>query len=207
MIGKLSGTIDSIAEDFVIIDVNGVGYVVHCSARTLSHLPRVGEAVSLAIETHVREDAIKLYGFTSEAERDWFRLLQTVQGVGAKVALAVLGSLSADELATAIVRQDKAQIARAPGIGPRLAARLAAELKDKVPASLSLRHGVAQGAVEGGLEEGAEPAAAQDAVAALLTLGYARGQAADAIEGARRRLGETADTAALVRQALRQLSR
>ncbi|MGA3304092.1 MAG: Holliday junction branch migration protein RuvA [Methylovirgula sp.] len=206
MIGKLSGTIDSIGEDFIIIDVHGVGYVVHCSARTLSDLPRVGEVVSLAIETHVREDAIKLYGFTSEAERDWFRLLQTVQGVGAKVALAVLGSLSVDELATAIVRQDKAQIARAPGIGPRLAARLAAELKDKVPASLSLRHGVAQGAVEGAVEE-AEPAAAQDAVAALLTLGYARGQAADAIEGARRRLGEAADTAALVRQALRQLSR
>ncbi len=206
MIGKLSGTIDSIGEDFIIIDVHGVGYLVHCSARTLSHLPRVGEAVSLAIETHVREDAIKLYGFATEAERDWFRLLQTVQGVGAKVALAVLGSLSADELAAAIVRQDKAQIARAPGIGPRLAARLAAELKDKVPASLSLRHGVAQGAVEGAVEE-AEPAAAQDAVAALLTLGYARGQAADAIEGARRRLGETADTAALVRQALRQLSR
>lgn len=207
MIGKLSGTIDSIGEDFIVIDVHGVGYVVHCSARTLSHLPRIGETVSLAIETHVREDAIKLYGFTSEAERDWFRLLQTVQGVGAKVALAVLGSLSADELAAAILRQDKTQISRAPGIGPRLAARLAAELKDKVPASLSLRHGVAQTSAEGVIDERAEPAAAQDAVAALLTLGYARPQATDAIEGARRRLGEAADTAALVRQALRQLSR
>jgi Holliday junction DNA helicase RuvA len=207
MIGKLSGTIDNIGEDFAVIDVHGVGYLVHCSARTLSHLPRVGEAVSLPIETHVREDAIKLYGFTSEAERDWFRLLQTVQGVGAKVALALLGSLSTDELATAIVRQDKTQIARAPGIGPRLATRLAVELKDKVPASLSLRHGIARGAVEGAADELVEPAAAQDAVAALLTLGYARGQAADAIEGARQRLGETADTAALVRQALRQLSR
>lgn len=207
MIGKLSGTIDSIGEESIVIDVHGVGYLVHCSARTLAHLPRTGEAVSLAIETHVREDAIKLYGFTSEAERDWFRLLQTVQGVGAKVALAVLGSLSVDELATAIVRQDKAEIARAPGIGPRLAARLAAELKDKVPASLSLRHGIAAGTAEGAGERETEPAAAQDAVAALLTLGYARGQAADAIESARRRLGEAADTAALVRQALRQLSR
>ncbi|HEY1735142.1 MAG TPA: Holliday junction branch migration protein RuvA [Methylovirgula sp.] len=207
MIGKLSGVIDSVGEDFAVIDVHGVGYLVHCSARTLTHLPRIGEAVSLAIETHVREDAIKLYGFTSEVERDWFRLLQTVQGVGAKVALAVLGSLNPSELASAIARQDKAQIARAPGIGPRLAARLAAELKDNVPASISLRHGVPQTASEGTVEHDMEPVAAQDAVAALLSLGYARAQAADAIEGARRRLGETADTAALVRQALRQLSR
>lgn len=206
MIGKLSGVIDTIGEDFVILDVHGVGYLVQCSARTLAHL-HVGDPVSLAIETQVREDSIRLYGFLTEAEHEWFRLLQTVQGIGAKVALAVQSALSPEELATAIARQDKAQVARAPGIGPRLAARLVAELKEKLPASLTLGH-LATG--DGGGSRGTEepvPAVAQDAVAALLTLGYGRAQAADAIESARRRLGETADTAALVRQALRQLSR
>ena len=143
MIGKLKGTVDSLSEDHAIIDVHGVGYVVHCSGRTLSSL-RAGEAAVLAIETQVREDAIRLYGFASEAEREWFRLLQVVQGVGGRVALAILGVLGEAELAAAIARQDKAAISRAPGVGPKLAARIAAELKDKGPASLSLRHGVAQ---------------------------------------------------------------
>ena len=203
MIGKLSGVIDTIGEDFVVLDVHGVGYLIQCSARTLAQL-HVGDAAKLAIETQVREDSIRLYGFLSEAEHEWFRLLQTVQGIGAKVALAIQGALSPEELATAIARQDKAQIARAQGIGPRLAARLVTELKEKLPASLTLGH-AAMG--DGGAGRGTEePAAAQDAVAALLTLGYGRAQASDAIEAARRRLGE-ADTAALVRQALRQLSR
>ena len=114
MIGKLKGLIDSYGEDFVILDVNGVGYVVQCSARTLQKLPKAGEAAALAIETQVREDAIRLFGFTSDAERDWFRLLQNVQGVGAKVALAILGVLGPAELATAIGVQDKAAVARAP---------------------------------------------------------------------------------------------
>lgn len=205
MIGRLNGTVETIGEDFLILDVQGVGYLVQCSARTLARL-RVGEAAKLAIETQVREDSIKLYGFLSEAEHEWFRLLQTVQGIGAKVALAVQGALGPDELAAAIVRQDKAQIARAPGIGPRLATRLVAELKDKLPASLTLGHApMGEGGAGGGAEELVP--AAQDAVAALLTLGYGRAQAADAIQGARSRLGEAADTAALVRQALRQLSR
>ena len=134
MIGKLKGLIDSYGEDFVILDVNGVGYVVHCSTRTLQKLPRVGEASALAIETQVREDSIRLFGFASEAERDWFRLLQTVQGVGAKVALAILSILPANDLASAIAMQDKASVSRAPGVGPKLAARIVAELKDKAPA-------------------------------------------------------------------------
>ena len=204
MIGKLKGVIDTIGEDFVILDVHGVGYVVQCSGRTLAHAGQVGEAATLAIETHVREDSIRLYGFATDAERDWFRLLQTVQGVGAKVALAVLGAMSTEELAVAITRQDKARIAQAQGIGPRLAARLAAELKDKVPAGVTLAE--MQAAVAGAAEA-TEPPAVQDAVAALLTLGYGRPQAAEAAACARKTLGAAADAAALIRQALKQLSR
>src|SRR5262252_7931413 len=115
MIGKLKGVIDSYAEDFVIVDVGGVGYEVHCSARTLQTLPSPGDAVTLSIETHVREDQIRLFGFASDVEREWFRLLQTVQGVGAKVALAVLGTLKPADLANAVATRDKAMIARSPG--------------------------------------------------------------------------------------------
>src|SRR6187455_3861029 len=117
MIGKLKGVIDSYGEDFIVLDVNGVGYLVHCSARTLQALPAAGEAATLSIETHVREDQIRLFGFTSDLEREWFRLLQTVQGVGAKVAMSVLGTLKPGELATAIALQDRATLARAPGVG------------------------------------------------------------------------------------------
>jgi Holliday junction DNA helicase RuvA len=207
MIGKLTGIIDTIGEDFIILDVQGVGYLVHCSTRTLAQLRPIGEPAKLAIETHVREDAIRLYGFATDSEHEWFRLLQTVQGVGAKVALAVLGAMSAEALATAIARQDKAQIARAPGIGPRLAARLLTELKDKTPAGAPLIY-VHTGAADSGTGEDM-PAIrdVRDAVAALLTLGYGRPQAVDAVAGARQALGEAADTAALIRQALKQLSR
>src|SRR6201987_4616947 len=116
MIGKLKGIVDSYGEDAVILDVNGVGYLVHCSARTLQELPRVGEPAVLSIETHVREDQIKLFGFTSDVEREWFRLLQTVQGVGTKVAMSVLGTLKVSELASAVAMRDKAMVARAPGV-------------------------------------------------------------------------------------------
>lgn len=203
MIGKLSGIVDTIGEDYAILDVQGVGYLVHCSARTLAKL-QTGEAAKLAIETYVREDAIRLYGFATEAERGWFQLLQTVQGVGAKVALALLGALGTGELATAIAHQDKAQIARAPGIGPRLAARLTAELKDKLPTGMVLADLTSSVAAQTALPE---PAAAQDAITALLTLGYGRPQALDAVSGAVRALGESADTAALIRRALQDLSR
>ena len=139
MIGKLRGVVDSVDAEALILDVNGVGYLVSASARTLRALPAAGEAVELLVETHVREDAIRLYGFLTAAERDWFRLLQNVQGVGAKVALGILGVLSADALSAAIARQDKAAMARAPGVGPKLAARLVLELKDKAPASTAAR--------------------------------------------------------------------
>jgi len=204
MIGKLRGVIDTIGEDFVILDVQGVGYLVHCSPRTLAHLAHLGEQAVLAVETHVREDAIRLYGFASDAERDWFRLLQTVQGVGAKVALALLGTVSPQELAAAIARQDKARIAKAPGIGPRLAARLVAELKDKVPAHSPLAK--AEEESEGHAEM-VETPAVQDAISALLTLGYSRPQASGAASAALDSLGATADAAALIRHSLKLLAR
>jgi Holliday junction DNA helicase RuvA len=200
MIGKLTGTVDSIGEDFVILDVHGVGYVVQGSPRTLQGLPRSDDIVSLAIETQVREDSIRLFGFLSDAERDWFRLLQTVQGVGAKVALAILGVFDVTELATAIARQDKIAISRAPGVGPRLAARLVAELKDKAGAIGTLAPGIAS------YEAGDGPAVT-DAIAALVGLGYSRPQAAGAVATSRAALGENAEAAALIRQGLRELAR
>src|SRR5579872_7062675 len=129
MIGKLKGVVDSYGEDSIILDVNGVGYLVHCSTRTLQELPAPGEPATLSIETHVREDQIRLFGFTSDAEREWFRLLQTVQGVGAKVALSLLGTLKPAELASAIALADKTAIRRAPGVGPKVAERIVIELK------------------------------------------------------------------------------
>ena len=133
MIGKLKGLIDTYGEDYVILDVGGVGYQVHCAGRTLQALPPPGEAAVLSIETYVREDQIKLFGFRSDIEREWFRLLQTVQGVGAKVALAVLSTLQPSDLANAIALRDKAAVARTPGVGPKVAERIVTELKDKAP--------------------------------------------------------------------------
>ena len=141
MIGKLKGIVDSYGADYIILDVGGVGYQVHCSARTLQALPAHGEAATLSIETYVREDQIKLFGFASDIEREWFRLLQTVQGVGAKVALSVLGTLKVSDLASAIAMRDKAAIARSPGVGPKVAERIVTELKDKAPAFADRRSG------------------------------------------------------------------
>lgn len=203
MIGKLRGVVDSVDEEALILDVNGVGYLVSASARTLRALPAVGELAELLIETHVREDAIRLYGFVTAAERDWFRLLQSVQGVGAKVALGILGALSAEALSAAIARQDKAMMARAPGVGPKLAARLVLELKDKAPALA-----VADFAhVEAGFERAPRLAkAAEDAVLALVGLGYAQPQAAAAVARISGQLGPQAETAALVRAGLKELA-
>src|SRR5256884_9590008 len=134
MIGKLKGIIDSYGEDFIVLDVNGVGYLVQCSARTLQELPGVGQPATLAIETYVREDQIKLFGFLTDVEREWFRLLQTVQGAGAKVALSVLGTLKPAELASAIAMRDKAMVARTPGVGSKVAQPIVTELKDTAPA-------------------------------------------------------------------------
>ena len=204
MIGKLKGLIDSYGEDFVILDVNGVGYVVQCSSRTLQRLPQVGEAAALAIETQVREDAIRLFGFTSDAERDWFRLLQNVQGVGAKVALAILGVLGPGELATAIGTQDKAAVARAPGVGPKLAARIVAEMKDKAPALAAVDPVVARLAGEDDARTAPKPV--QDAISALVNLGYGRPQAAAAVAASVKALGESAETSALIRRGLKELA-
>ncbi len=177
MIAKLKGLVDSIDEDFCVIDVNGVGYLVFCSGRTLGNLPGVGEATTLMIETHVREDHIHLFGFASELERDWFKLVQTVQGVGAKVALAILSAIGTDELSNSIAAQDKTVVGRATGVGPKLATRIITELKDKV-AKFAVTRPVSAlaGSLNGG---GAKTAAAfqdntgiLDAVSALVNLGY-----------------------------------
>jgi Holliday junction DNA helicase RuvA len=205
MIAKLKGIIDGYGEDFVIVDVNGVGYLVHCSARTLQALPAQGEPVTLAIETHVREDAIRLFGFESEVEREWFRLLQTVQGVGAKVALSVLGTLRPADLANAVALRDKAMVARAPGVGPKVAERIVTELKDKVPAFANVDPAVVR--LSGAVEERRAPQPVADAVSALVNLGYGQPQAAAAIAAATRSAGDGADAARLIRLGLKELSR
>jgi Holliday junction DNA helicase RuvA len=205
MIGKLRGVVDSYGEDFVILDVHGVGYQVHCAARTLQSLPASGEAATLSIETYVREDQIKLFGFLSDVEREWFRLLQTVQGVGAKVALAVLGTLKPSELATAIAMRDKAAVARSPGVGAKVAERIVTELKDKVPAFADIDPAVVH--LAGALDEKRAPRPVTDAVSALVNLGYGQPQAAAAIAAAARNAGEDADTATLIRQGLKELAK
>ena len=193
MIGKLKGIIDSYGEDSIVLDVNGVGYLVHCSARTLQELPGTGQPATLSIETHVREDQIRLFGFLTDVEREWFRLLQTVQGVGAKVALAVLGTLRPSELASAIAMRDRAMVARTPGVGPKVAERIVTELKDKAPAHVALDPAVIR--LSDAIEEKRAPAPVADAVSALVNLGYGRPQAAAAIAAATRSAGEGADAA------------
>jgi len=205
MIGKLKGVIDSYGEDHVILDVNGVGYVVHCSARTLQALPRPGEPATLSIETYVREDQLKLYGFASDAEREWFRLLQTVQGVGAKSALAVLGTLTPAELGNAIAMRDKAAVARTPGVGAKVAERIVTELKDKAPAFAAVDPAAAQ--LAGALDDSRAPQPVRDAVSALVNLGYGQPQAAAAIAAAARAAGENAETAQLIRLGLKELAK
>ena len=201
MIGKLRGAVDGVGVETVVLDVGGVGYLVHCSPRTLSGLPQPGEAASLLIDTHVREDMIRLYGFVTEAEREWFRLLQGVQGVGARLALAILGTLSTGALALAVAGGDRIAVARAPGVGPKLAARIVLELKDKGPG------GAADVIAMPGQEPGAPlPRNVEDAVSALVNLGYGRPQAAGAVGAAVASLGAEAQTAALIRGGLKALS-
>jgi Holliday junction DNA helicase RuvA len=205
MIGKLKGIVDSYGEDYIILDVGGVGYQVHCSARTLQALPSPGEAATLSIETHVREDQIKLFGFASDLEREWFRLLQTVQGVGAKVAMSVLGTLKPSELASAVAMRDKAMVARTPGVGPKVAERIVTELKDKAPAYANVDPAVVR--LAGALDEKHAPRPITDAVSALVNLGYGHPQAAAAIAAAARSAGDDADTATLIRHGLKELAR
>ena len=203
MIGKLKGLVDSVGDDWVIIDVGGVGYHVQCASRTLASLPGIGEATSLAIETHVREDMIRLYGFASGLERDWFRLLQSVQGVGAKVALAILSTLTTEELTSAIVFQDKTIVGRASGVGPKLAVRIVNELKDKAPTSGVVIEG---GASSAGDAPQTDHGLQMDAVSALVNLGYQQAQAAGAVRGASGNLGDGAGLDDLIKEGLKQLA-
>jgi len=202
MIGKLTGIVDSIAEDHAIVDVGGVGYLVHCPSSTLARLA-AGTTASLMIETRVTDEAIRLYGFLSAEEREWFRLLQTVQNVGARVALNVLSTLSSRELERALALSDKAVIGRAQGVGPKLALRIVTELKDKAPSMMLRGHGE-----EGGIAPVVAPRGPEaDAVAALVKLGYSQGQAAEAIARAARDLGEHAPVDVLIRESLRAMGR
>ena len=205
MIGKLKGVIDSYGEEHVILDVHGVGYLVHCSSRTLQALPQAGEAATLFIETIVREDMIRLFGFASETEKAWFNILLGVQGVGQKVALAILSTLKPAELANAIAMKDKAAIARTSGVGPKLAERICVELKDKAPAFGSVDPAVVK--LAGELDEGRAKGPVKDAISALVNLGYGQPQAAAAVAAASKALGEDAAVSALIRQGLRELAK
>jgi Holliday junction DNA helicase RuvA len=200
LIARLKGLVDGIGSDWAVIDVNGVGYLIFGSSRTLSRLGRPGDAASVYVETHVREDHIRLYGFADAAERDWFRLLLTVQGVGGKVALAILSAIAPEELARAIAAGDRASLSRAQGVGPKLAARLATELKDKVA-------GIALAPAQAGGPPVADEGAAGEAISALVNLGYRRFEAEDAIRRAMAAAGENAQTGVLVRAGLQALGR
>ncbi|MBT3553950.1 MAG: Holliday junction branch migration protein RuvA [Rhodospirillaceae bacterium] len=206
MIAKLTGVLDTSGEGWAVIDVNGVGYLIFCSNRTLGVLAGVTGAVSVFVETHVREDHIHLYGFADEGEREGFKLLTTVQGVGAKVALGILSALTVDALAQAVAAGDKAAVSQAQGVGPKLATRIVTELKDKVGGialgTAALRAN-AQGAVPAG--EGGENAAAADAVSALVNLGYGRTEAFGAVARSVQRLGSDAGLDSLIRDGLGEL--
>ena len=201
MIGKLAGTVDSLAEDHTIIDVHGVGYLVYCPSSTLSRLS-VGAPASLMVETRVSEDAIRLYGFAAAEEREWFRMLQTVQNVGARVALNVLSALSSRELARALALGDKAAVGRAQGVGPKLATRIVTELKDKAP-SMMMRGAGDETAV---MAIPAPTGPEADAVAALVKLGYTPGQAAEAVARSAKEFAG-APTEVLLRESLRGMAR
>jgi Holliday junction DNA helicase RuvA len=204
MIAKLTGIVDSVGEDWAIVDVGGVGYLVYCSARTLSGLPAHGGTVSLMVETHVREDHIHLYGFENPAERQWFRLLNTVQGVGARVALAILSVLPPDRLAQAIAAKDTVAVTSAPGVGKKLAARVVSELADKI-GELALGPGASVGPVSAAAVADGDTATT-DAVSALVNLGYGRTEAFGAVARARGRLGGDAPIETLIRDGLAELS-
>jgi len=202
LIARLKGTVEAVDDGSAVIDVNGVGYLVSASSRTLRDLV-VGETATVLVETIVREDAIALYGFLDTAERDWFRILTTVQGVGARVALSILSTLSPDEIARAIAAGDKASLSRPAGVGPKLAARLATELKDKAAA-----FGVAPAPARASAAAAPAPGSVnEDAVSALVNLGYRRVEAFGAVARVTQRLGEAAQLDAVIRAGLQELSR
>lgn len=199
MIAKLTGLLDSTGDGLAVIDVSGVGYLVFCSARTLDKLPGAGERVSVHVDTHVREDHIHLYGFADPAERDWFRLLLTVQGVGARLALGILSALGPEQIVQAVVAQDRASLTSAPGVGPKLAARMLTELKDKAGELAVVRPvDFRAGAPEAG--------PVQDAVSALVNLGYRPTEAFGAVSQAAQQLGREAAVESLIKAGLQELS-
>jgi Holliday junction DNA helicase RuvA len=197
VIARLRGVLAAIGDDHAIVDVGGVGYLVTVAPATLERLPQVGEAVELHTELQLREDGMTLYGFPDPSDRSWFRLLQTVQGVGARVALSLLGTLRPAELANAIAAGDKAMLARASGVGTRLAARIAAELRDRVGTL-----------PQPGRPDAAPPiaGASGDALSALLNLGYARAEAYAAIARVHARLGAELPLDVLLREGLKELT-
>ncbi|HEX2528086.1 MAG TPA: Holliday junction branch migration protein RuvA [Geminicoccus sp.] len=204
MIARLRGRVLEQLEDGVVLDVNGVGYMVYCPTRVLATLGRGGDLVDLFIETQVREDAISLFGFAQAAERSWFKALQAVQGVGARSALAILGVHDADRLATAIAVQDKAALARAPGVGPKLAARICIELKDKA-ATMAASRDVPTSLGGGAVVVPSGPL--DDALSALTNLGYGRSEAFAALQSVRATQPEDAGLQQLLGAALRELAR
>ncbi|TNE66657.1 MAG: Holliday junction branch migration protein RuvA [Alphaproteobacteria bacterium] len=209
MIAKLKGIVDAVGDDWAIIDVTGVGYLVHASSRTLNGLPPAGQPAGLHIETVVREDAITLYGFGDVAERNMFRLLTSVQGVGSKVALAILSVLAPGELQNAIAAQDKTSVSRANGVGPKLATRIVTELKDKVVGLVFQPKAVASATVSGTgnpSRVAPEDTIVADATSALVNLGYRPGDAHGAAAKAYQMLGEGATVAKIVPAALKELS-
>ena len=203
MIGKLKGLIDSTGADWLMVDVAGVVYFVSCSAKTLGALPGIGEAAEIHTEMLVSQDNIRLVGFATNHEKEWFKLLQSVQGVGARVALAVLSIMTPSELASAIALQDKALIGRANGVGKKLAERIVLELKDNVPAFTVAEVGLGQVAAELAAQA---PSPVTDAVSALVNLGYGQSQAAQAVSSALRKSGDDLPTEKLIRAALKELA-
>lgn len=203
MIGKLKGRIDGTGTDFAMVDVGGVVYFVSCSAKTLATLPGIGEFAEVHTEMLVSQDAIRLVGFATSLEKEWFKLLQTVQGVGARVALGILSVLGPSELASAIALQDKAMIGRANGVGKKLAERIVLELKDKAPAYAAADIGLSQIAAE---LAAPRSSAVVDAVSALTNLGYGQMQAAQAVSAALKKSGDDQPTEKLIRQALKELA-
>ncbi len=204
MIGKLKGVVESLGDDYVLIDVQGVCYLVYCSSRTMASLPQTGEACTIHIEMMVREDMLRLHGFASESEKAWFKVLLSVQGVGARVALAILSTLSPSEIASSIALQDKAMMGRASGVGPKLAQRLVTELKGKIP-DIGDVDGGALG-LQTALGEGAASGNVADAVSALSNLGYSSAQASAALAKIVASEGEDIATEKLIRLGLRELS-